>query len=148
LINHLTDFLIKNYNQIRMSINKIKKERLTSQRKIILDYLKSTKTHPTAQEVYLVVKKILPQISRATVYRNLKMLIQKKEILEINSEVCHFDGNIFLHGHFVCQKCDKIFDINSLCRQCKVIKKNKIKIGKVQGCNIIFYGLCKKCQKK
>ncbi|MBC7073854.1 transcriptional repressor, partial [Candidatus Parcubacteria bacterium] len=47
-------------------------ERLTSQKKIILDYLKSVRTHPSAEEIFEKVRKRLPQISLGTVYRILK----------------------------------------------------------------------------
>ena len=131
-----------------MNTNKIRKERVTCQKKVILDYLRSTKSHPTAKDIYLAVKRTLPQISLATVYRNLKILSQKKEILEIESEVSHYDGDISFHAHFICQNCNRIFDIFDLCQNCKIVKKRKIKYGQINGYNLIFYGLCQKCQKK
>ena len=130
-----------------MSTNKETKERITCQKKIILDYLKSVKTHPTAEDIYFSVKKKLPQISRGTVYRNLKILREKGKILEIPSVISHYDADISSHAHFVCQKCDKIFDIFDVCRECKIIKKKRIKLGKIQGYNLNFYGICKNCQK-
>ncbi|MGB9598398.1 MAG: Fur family transcriptional regulator [Minisyncoccales bacterium] len=122
-------------------------ERLTSQKKVIWDYLKNVKSHPTAEDVYLTVKKRLPQISRGTVYRHLKNLKEKGEILEIFSKVSHYDGYVSSHAHFVCQKCDRIFDIFDVCRECKIVKKKRIKLGKIQGYNLNFYGICKNCQK-
>jgi len=122
-------------------------EKITCQKRAILELLQSVKTHPTAQEVYGSIKEKLPQISKGTVYRNLKFLAKKGEILEIFSKVSHYDGDISLHAHFVCQKCDKIFDIFNVCRDCKILKRKKIKFGKIQGYNLIFYGLCQGCQK-
>ncbi len=124
-----------------------KKERLTSQRKIILDYLKSVDTHPSTEEVYLAVKEKLPQISLGTVYRNLKKLKCSGKIHEINCNSCgaaHYDGNISPHAHFFCEKCGKIFDIKE---KLKEVDK-KVKIGKVKNYQIYFYGICKKCSKK
>jgi Fe2+ or Zn2+ uptake regulation protein len=122
-------------------------EKITCQKRAILEFLKSVKTHPTAEEIYRSVKKKLPQISRGTVYRNLKFLAKKGEILEIPSRVFHYDGDTFSHAHFVCQKCDRIFDVFDFCRECKIVKKKRIKFGKIKGYNLIFYGICQNCQK-
>jgi len=126
--------------------NKIK-ERITCQRKAILDFLRSVKTHPTAEDVYRSVKGKLSQISRGTVYRNLKSLVRKGEVLEIFSKVSHYDGDISLHAHFICEKCNKVFDIDNICQDCQVIKRKRIKFGKIKSYNLIFYGLCQNCQK-
>ena len=61
-------------------IKKEKRERITSQKKLILDYLKSVKCHPSAGKVFFEVQKKLPRISRGTVYRILKNLKGKREI--------------------------------------------------------------------
>jgi len=122
-------------------------EKITCQKRAILEFLKSVKTHPTAEEIYHSVKEKLPQISKGTVYRNLKFLAKKGEILEIPSRVFHYDGDTFSHAHFVCQKCDRIFDVFDLCRECKIVKKKRIKFGKIKGYNLIFYGICQDCQK-
>jgi Fur family ferric uptake transcriptional regulator/Fur family peroxide stress response transcriptional regulator len=125
-----------------MIINK--KERITNQKRVILDYLKSTEIHPTAEKVYFEVKKKLPQISLGTVYRILNNLKEKGEIQEIPSQVSHFDGNVLPHAHFICQNCQKIFDVFL---RCEILKNQKIKVGKIKNYQIIFYGICKKCQK-
>jgi len=122
-----------------------KKERLTNQKKVILEYLKSTKSHPCAREVYFEVKKKLPQISLGTVYRILNQLKEKREIKEILTEVSHFDGNLTPHSHFVCQKCKKIFD---LFEEIPEFKNKRLKVGKINNYQIIFYGICNKCRAK
>ena len=125
-----------------MIINK--KERITSQKKVILDYLKSTKTHPSAEEIFKKVRKKLPRISLGTVYRILKNLKEKGEVLEIPAEVSHYDANTFPHVHFFCQKCKKIFDV---AQKCAILKHKKLKVGKIKNYQIYFYGICKKCKK-
>lgn len=119
-------------------------ERITSQKKIILEYLKSVKTHPSAEEIYKAVKKKLPSISQGTVYRILNGLIEKGEALEISSEVSHFDGDTSPHSHFICENCKKIFDIFE---EIKIPRAKKVKVGEVKNCKIYFYGLCKNCAK-
>ena len=123
-------------------------ERLTSQKKIILDYLKSVKTHPSAEKVYLAVKKKLPRISQGTVYRILNNLKgrDKAQVIPVKG-IAHFDGDTSLHAHFICQKCDKIFDIFNICSKCNILEKKRLKVGKIKDYKIYFYGICKKCKK-
>jgi Fe2+ or Zn2+ uptake regulation protein len=121
------------------------KERLTSQRQIILDYLKSVKTHPSAEIIYKEVKEKLPRISLGTVYRNLEFLEEKGQIKEIAAEIKRFDGDLTEHHHFICKNCQRIFDVF---KKFAGLKLKKTKLGKVQNYQIYFYGLCQKCQKK
>lgn len=121
-------------------------KRITNQKQIILNYLQSTQTHPTAEETYLNVKKILPRISLATVYRNLEQFAQDKEILEINGQVKRFDGDISDHQHFICDSCGKVYDIFCKFSSIKNFKNHNHKIGKIKNHQILFYGTCKKCK--
>ncbi len=121
------------------------KERITNQKKVILDYLKSTKSHPSALEVFAKVKKKLPRISLGTVYRILNSLKEKGEILEIQTEVFRYDGDISPHYHFICQDCKRIFDVEE---KFAVLNFQKLKVGKIKNYQIYLYGLCQKCQKK
>jgi Fe2+ or Zn2+ uptake regulation protein len=121
--------------------------RLTNQKKIILDYLMSVKSHPTAEDVYCVVKEKLPRISVSTVYRVLKDLDDKNQAQSILSKkATHFDGNVSPHTHFVCQECDKVYDIMDECYKCGILEKKRTKVGKINNYKIIFYGKCNKCK--
>ncbi len=121
-------------------------ERITSQKKIIIDYLKGTDVHPCAEKVYKEAKKVLPQISKGTVYRILNGLAKKGEIQAILTEgTAFFDGDTSDHAHFICQKCKKIYDVFDQCSKCEILKKKKIKAGKIKKYKIQFYGICKKC---
>lgn len=125
------------------------KERLTSQKQIILDYLKSVKTHPSAEKVYLSVKKKLPRISRSTVYRILNNLREKDKAQVIPVKgIAHFDGDTSSHAHFICVKCHRVFDIFDVCRECAVIRRKRTGVGKIINYKIYFYGLCKYCARK
>ncbi|KKS91656.1 MAG: Ferric uptake regulator, Fur family [Parcubacteria group bacterium GW2011_GWF2_43_11] len=123
-------------------------ERITSQRETILDYLKGVDNHPSAETIYDEVRKKLPRISRGTVYRNLKNLKRKGEIQEISAGIAYFDGDISSHAHFICQKCNKIFDIFDICKECGVLKRKKTKVGKINNYQISFYGYCQKCNNR
>ena len=128
-------------------ITKNKKEKNTIQKKAILDYLKKVKVHPTAEKVYSEVKKKMPQISLGTVYRILNDFSEKGKVRKIPGETSCFDGDLSSHGHFVCQRCQAVFDIFNLCSDCQVLKKKKIKVGKINNYQIYFYGECEKCSK-
>ena len=121
----------------------LRMERNTSQKKIIKEYLVNVKNHPSAEEVFLAVQKKLPTISKATVYRILKGFKENGSIQEIISNVSHFDGDLSVHSHFICNRCHKVFDIFESNTQIKFNKN--IKAGKIDSYQIYFRGLCNKC---
>ncbi|MDR2696238.1 MAG: transcriptional repressor [Deltaproteobacteria bacterium] len=88
-------------------------QRVTRQRTIILEELRKVVTHPTADELYHMVRRRLPRISLGTVYRNLDLLAEQGEILKIDSSGYskRFDGNLRPHQHVHCLKCGKVADI-------------------------------------
>ena len=123
-------------------------ERMTSQKEIILDYIRNTKSHPSAKKVYTEIKRFLPRISYGTVYRILNNLKEKGEVQEISTkDITFFDGDLSNHSHFICQSCAKVFDIFDECSKCSIIKNKKLKVGKINSYRIYFYGICKKCKK-
>lgn len=125
----------------------LKTSRLTSQKKVILDYLMGVKSHPTAEDVYAAVKVKLPQISMGTVYRILNNFDEKnKAQIILSKRAAHFDADISPHTHFVCQVCDKVFDIFDECYKCGILEKKRTKVGKIKNYKIIFYGICKNCE--
>jgi Fur family ferric uptake transcriptional regulator len=87
--------------------------RLTSQRQVILEELRKVTSHPTANEVYDMVRKRLPRIGLGTVYRNLDLLTEKGIIkkIEVGGEQKRFDGDISPHYHIRCMDCDRVEDI-------------------------------------
>lgn len=123
-------------------------ERLTSQKQIILEYLQSVKTHPTAEEVFEEVKKKLPRISLGTVYRNLENFSKKGLAKKIEGEIKRFDGDTNIHHHFICQSCKKVFDIfeDKKNRDLEKILSKKLKGFKSS--EVYICGICKDCQKK
>ena len=121
--------------------------RNTPQRTEILNHLMSVKTHPTAEQVYNQVKKSMPKITLATVYRNLNLLAEKGEILrlEINKEY-HYDADMTTHQHCVCKNCWKVIDIHQEELSTKTMKKVDVKGFTPSGVAITFYGTCDGCQ--
>jgi len=124
------------------------KERMTNQKSFIIDYLKGVKSHPSAEAVYKEVKKTLPHVSQGTVYRVLNNLAanEKAEIIQVKG-TAHFDGDISDHAHFICDKCGRIYDVFDQCSKCGILKRKKLKVGKIKNYKIQFYGICNKCSK-
>jgi len=122
--------------------------RKSRQKKVILRVLKGTTSHPTADWIYGQVKKEIPNISLGTVYRNLKMLRQEGEILELGlaGTLSRFDGKAQNHYHFRCEQCGRIFDVNEQMNE-DINERVARKMGfKVSRHRLEFYGLCKDCQ--
>lgn len=87
--------------------------RLTPQRQVILEELAKVSTHPTASEVYDMVRKRLPRIGLGTVYRNLELLAENGMILklEVGGSQKRFDATTHLHYHIRCTCCGKVDDL-------------------------------------
>ena len=84
-----------------------KRQNYSRKREAILDTLRSTKTHPTAEWVYLQLKSQYPDLSLGTVYRNLSQFKEDGTIVSlgvVNGQE-HFDGDISPHSHFICSHC-------------------------------------------
>ncbi len=123
--------------------------RITNQREIILEELRRLKTHPTADELYEVVKKRLPRISIATVYRNLERLSEAGIIhkLEYGGRQKRFDGDVRPHSHVFCVRCGRISDVDTvegLSVRAMVLDPKGFEI--IEG-SLQFEGICPECQK-
>jgi Fe2+ or Zn2+ uptake regulation protein len=121
----------------------------TKQREAIVRVLKSTSSHPTADWIYDEVRKEIPNISLGTVYRNLRILRESGEILEIgfNGAFGRFDGRPDNHYHFKCDKCGYVFDVEEPVNS-EIDERIAQKTGfKISHHWLEFRGLCKECQK-
>ena len=89
------------------------KNRMTKQRRIIIEELKRLTSHPTAEQLYHIVRERLPKISLGTVYRNLDLLSKNNEIrkLDIDKDQAIYDAEKREHCHIRCIRCGKIGDI-------------------------------------
>ncbi|RUM35018.1 MAG: Fur family transcriptional regulator, partial [Desulfobulbus sp.] len=124
--------------------------RMTHQREVILDELGKAKGHPTADSLYEKVKKRLPRISLATVYRNLEILSEVGMIrkLEISGRQKRFDWDLEQHDHIYCVQCYRVDNID-IERDQKLSCPSAHDRGYlVKGCRVEFYGICPKCQKE
>jgi len=92
----------------------MKKTRNTRQRGVILDILKASCEHPTAETIYREARRVLPNISLGTVYRNLNFLRDQRAVREIRPSdggSARFEGMDTPHAHFHCVHCSALLDI-------------------------------------
>ena len=124
--------------------------RHSKKRDAMLELMRGTKCHPTADWVYQGMKEIFPDISLGTVYRNLTLLADIGEIqrLRLGDGVDHFDADISPHYHFVCSECGKVIDLamDSIDGITDVAAKNFG--GEIKGHMTYFYGSCDQCSKR
>ena len=124
--------------------------RYSKQRDTILQTLTDNPIHPTAEQLYALVKQIAPAISLATVYRNLNQLAENGMIKKICGldGTSHFDHNIHKHYHLLCSKCHKVYDvpydIAPLLSEEVLSQTGMI----VESCDIAMRGICNKCKTK
>ena len=128
--------------------------RMTNQREMILQELKKSKDHLTADELYERVKKKMPRISLATVYRNLEILSEAGIIgkLEVSGRQKRFDWDTEDHDHIHCIQCHRVDNLNlnrkELGRELGILPAATVKGYQISGYRLEFSGLCSQCLKK
>jgi Fur family transcriptional regulator, ferric uptake regulator len=124
--------------------------RMTAQRRIILEELKNVRTHPTAGEIYEIVRKRLPRISLGTVYRNLQILSEIGTIqkLEMAGTQKRFDGVVENHYHVRCIRCGRVDDV--LMDSTPMINEALAEASdyEILWHRLEFVGLCPQCKKE
>lgn len=121
----------------------------SKQRELILKTLQENMVHPTADYIYEKVRKEMPNISLATVYRNLNMLAESGLIRKVQGldGSIHFDHNLCNHYHFICTKCNKVYDVAYDIAP-EISEKVMAETGLyIESYDIAFKGLCQKCRK-
>ena len=120
---------------------------MTRQRRAILETLAGCGDHPTADEVYRLVRRRMPRMSLGTVYRNLEVLSERGLIqrLEVGGARRRFDGETGEHYHVRCVECNRVDDVS--------VEEAPFVRGAVRGAGgyeilghrLEFVGLCHKC---
>ncbi len=125
--------------------------RMTHQRRVVLEELKKTTAHPTADELYEAVRKRLPNISLGTVYRNLEILSACGQALKLDlgEGKKRFDATLTPHYHLRCTQCGRIIDVPYVPIDRKIEEKLR-SLGnfKITGVQVHFEGICDKCMEK
>ncbi len=123
---------------------------LTMQRRVILEAVLQRDDHPTADQIYEVVQKIIPQLSRTTVYRVLETLLELGVIrrVHLTGGTSRFDGMIRRHHHLVCTHCNRIIDFEDDTLDQLPLPKRKLQGFEVDDFSVQFSGTCCDCQKR
>lgn len=117
------------------------------QREVIKEFVYSRHDHPTADDVYVNIRKKFPNISLGTVYRNLTLLSDMGEIrrLRVGDGVDHFDADTTPHNHFICSECGCVIDLEMENIDFITKAAGKHFSGEIKGHTTYFYGYCESC---
>lgn len=118
-------------------------------RDAVLNCLRGTTIHPSAEWVHAQLKSEYPDISLGTVYRNLSMFKQQGVITSVGTVrgVERFDANTEPHVHFICTGCDAVLDLPEM-QVSESLSREAEKCGgcRVQSCQLTFTGVCQNCK--
>ena len=118
-------------------------------RNAILECLRSTHMHPSAEMVHEMLREEHPDISLATVYRNLNYFKQQGLVSSVATVkgIERFDANTRDHVHFVCENCDAVLDLHQIQVPENLDTEVKNTCGcQVNSCQVTLTGLCANCQ--
>jgi len=130
-------------------MDNVKKQRDTKQRRLVYDAVKNRCDHPTADDIYEEIHRKDPKVSKGTVYRNLSILSENDDILDIKIKGAdRYDSRLDLHCHVMCIKCGKVIDA-----PIEYSSENDSKVQNETGFQIlrhrtIFEGICTKCKEE
>jgi Fur family peroxide stress response transcriptional regulator len=119
--------------------------RCTPQRYAVMAFLIQQAGHPAAVEIFEAVNRVDPRSSRATIYNNLRDLVQAGLVREVAVEgrAARFDVKGMRHHHFICDRCGNVEDLDWY----EVPRPAAASLGKrvLRESELIFRGLCSKC---
>ncbi|HEX8071424.1 MAG TPA: transcriptional repressor [Pyrinomonadaceae bacterium] len=122
---------------------------MTRQRLTVYEYLRGVTHHPTAEEVFLSVKRKLPKISLATVYKNLEALVAcgAAAKLTYGDGSARYDIRTDHHYHTRCLKCGKVTDLDAA-QGDEWLRRITPQGGfKVKDFRLELLGYCKQCDR-
>jgi Fur family peroxide stress response transcriptional regulator len=117
-------------------------------RDAILDYLRQTSAHPSAETIYTDLKTQIPDLAMGTVYRNLTLFKQQglvSSVATVNG-IERFDANTLPHVHFICTDCDAVIDLREMQVPQSLSATAEACCGaEISGCQLSFTGVCRNC---
>lgn len=123
------------------------KRRGSLQREVIYETLKGTTAHPDVDAILAMIKDKLPGIGVATVYRNLRALVDEGRVVALETSLgsIHYDADVSAHAHFVCRRCGRISDLFIGSPLTKTVEELGYEVEEEKS---ILYGLCPDCAKE
>lgn len=126
------------------------------QRNLILDIVKQSYDHPTAEEVYKMAQREQKNIGIATVYRNLNQLVEMGEVNRIPTGTGQdrYDGHLEEHYHLLCTKCGKLQDLRPAQDKMEALQKLAVETFGLKVSNkaalrsTVMEGVCDTCRKR
>lgn len=117
-------------------------------RDAILDCIRRTKCHPTAEWVYQQLKAEYPDLSLGTVYRNISLFKEEGRIRSIGvvNGLEHYDGILEPHAHFICTCCGAVRDVEAKLPPSVLEEAESQSGGVVNGYQLQFFGVCAGCK--
>lgn len=130
--NSIAEYLLNSH--IKPSYSRVK----------ILEYIVNKRSHPTVEEIYNVLIKELPTLSKTTVYNTLNLLMQARliRLITIEENETRYDADLSEHGHFKCERCGSIYDFSISLESNEVEGLNGFMIDDK---NVYFKGICPNC---
>jgi Fe2+ or Zn2+ uptake regulation protein len=122
--------------------------RSTRQRRLVLEAVRGTDSHPTAEWVYEAVRRSLPRVSLGTVYRNLQVLVAEGRLKSwTRGGRTRYDADLDAHDHFSCDRCGLLLDIPRVARTHPAERSLKARGHLITGQILEFHGLCRNCRR-
>lgn len=119
--------------------------RYSRQRELIYQRVRDSREHPTAEMVYAALKPEHPGLSLGTVYRNLHLLADEGKLVRMPFPVERFDGDLHDHGHFCCEKCGRVMDVELPYNEALDAQARSQLACDVARHTVVFYGVCGQC---
>jgi len=114
------------------------------QRIKVYQYLIEMENHPTVDTIYKALNPEIPTLSKTTVYNTLNLFIEKgiANVLVIEENETRYDACVKLHGHFKCESCDSVYDIDI---DDSLLASEELEGFQIKENHIYFKGICKTC---
>ena len=124
--------------------------RKSKKRDAILDCIRQTKSHPTAEWVYQQLKPVYPDLSLGTVYRNMAMFREEGVIQSIGvvDGLERYDFNTAPHTHFICTGCGQVSDLEQIVLPDDILTQMEGLDYQIFQYQLQFTGICSQCRQK
>ena len=122
------------------------KKRNTKQKELVRRVFASMRNHPTAEMVCEEVAKLDSTIGRATVYRILNSYLEEGYAIKVPvyDGADRYDITVKAHDHAKCRVCGAVIDVKTCGKLPEVIEENSFR---VDGGTVLYYGVCRNCDK-